>query len=187
VARTVSNVFSPPVVAVPVLVTAVWVSNVPGTWRFALLYVLVAMLVPLAHLLWSVYTGRVSDFHLENRRERTEPFLVSLACSTVVLLLLVPLGAPPIFIVFVRAVLLQALILFAITMVWQVSVHTAATAAMATTLVLAVGPDMGATLLLIPVVGWARLRLRRHTLAQVATGALIGTATVIWIFHGWLW
>lgn len=186
-ARTISNVLCPPVMAVPILVTAVWVSNVPGTWRFGLLYVLIAMLLPLAHLLWSVLTGRVSDIHLENRRDRTESFLVSIACSTIALLLLVQLGAPPMFLVFVRAVLLQAIILFAITMFWQVSVHTAAAASTGTVLVLAIGPTMGAVLALVPVVGWARMHLRRHTLAQVIVGALIGCASIIWIMHGWLW
>jgi hypothetical protein len=55
--------------------------------------------------------------------------------------------------------------------------------------VLGVGLTAGAAALvvLVPVVGWARLHLRRHTLGQVLAGAAVGSGTLVLTLHGVLW
>ena len=81
IARAVSDILSPAALAVPCMLLGVLASDVPGTYRFALLYFLVAIPLPVAYVLWLLKTGRVSDFHLPNRRDRTGPFLVSIAAA----------------------------------------------------------------------------------------------------------
>jgi hypothetical protein len=188
-ARAISNVFSPPVLSAPLLALAVRLSDVPGTWRYAALYAAVGILTPLLDLAWLLRTGRISDFHLARRSERTRPFVVSILSTTVALGLLAWLDAPPLFVALVRACLLQALLLFAITLAWQISIHSAAAAGLATLAVLGVGLTAGAAALvvLVPVVGWARLHLRRHTLGQVLAGAAVGSGTLVLTLHGVLW
>src|SRR6185436_890985 len=77
IARAVSDILSPAALSIPCMLLGVLASDVPGTYRFALLYFLVAIPVPVAYVMWLVKSGRVSDFHLPNRRDRTGPFLVS--------------------------------------------------------------------------------------------------------------
>jgi membrane-associated phospholipid phosphatase len=104
-------------------------------------------------------------------------------------LLILVMGAPLDFVAPVLALLLQTLLLFLITLVWQVSVHTAVTASLVTFICLVVGP--GALLLigLIPLVAWARLYLGRHTVAQTVVGACVGSScfAILFALRGIAW
>ena len=80
------------------------------------------------------------------------------------------------------AAFVQTLLLFAITLVWQISIHTATTAGLVTFAILALGGGASILTLLVPIVAWARLHLRRHTLAQTVAGGVLGTAAFATLF-----
>jgi membrane-associated phospholipid phosphatase len=189
VARLVSDASSPAVLSVPCLGLGVLVSDVPGTWRFAVLYFACAIPAPLVYLVWLLKTGRVTDFHLPKRSDRTGPFVAALGSALVALGSLFYFGAPAAFVAPVLTAFAQTLALFLITLAWQISVHTATTAAFATFAILGLG---GASVLaapLVPLVIWARLYLRRHTLAQCMAGAVLGCAAFATLFalRGVVW
>jgi hypothetical protein len=138
-ARTVSDMFSPAALAVPCLLLGVWASEVPGTYKFAILYFLVAVPLPLGYVVWLVKTGRVSDFHLPDRRDRRVPFLLSIGSALLALVLLIYFEAPAAFIAPVVTALAETFVLFLITLVWQISIHTATTTGLVTFAVLAIG------------------------------------------------
>jgi membrane-associated phospholipid phosphatase len=51
------------------------------------------------------------------------------------------------------------------------------------------GPAWLPLVLLIPAVGWSRVVLRAHTMAQVVAGSLFGglvMAGLWWLLRGWL-
>jgi membrane-associated phospholipid phosphatase len=175
--------------AVPALAVSAWYSHTPGTYWYALLYLGVGVLLPVLYVVWAIRTGRITDFHMAIRRERVAPFLVSILCGAAAWLMLVGLGAPRDFAAPVLALLLQTLLLFLITLFWQVSVHTAVTASLVTFCCMVGG--QGALLLigLIPLVAWARLYLGRHTLAQTVVGACVGVSCFALLFalHGIAW
>ncbi len=189
VARVISDALSPAALAVPGLMLGVWASGVPGTFRYALLYAAVAVVVPMVYLVWLMKTGRITDFHLPNRRERFGPFAVASASAAGGVGLLLYLGAPSAFVAPLIAALAQIVLLFVITLAWQISIHTATSAGLATFAVLALGGAAVLLLLLVPVVMWARLYLRRHTLAQTLAGAGLGVAAFCGLFlvHGIWW
>ena len=169
-ARAISDFFSPPVMAIPALAVGAWASHSRGAYWYAVLYFCIGVVLPVLYVVWAIRAGRIADFHMSNRRERVAPFVVSLVCGLSAWILLVAMGAPRDFAALVLALLLQTLLLFLITLVWQVSVHTAVTASLVTFTCLVVGP--GAMLLIgvVPLVAWARFYLGRHTVAQ----------TVVW-------
>jgi hypothetical protein len=181
-ARVVSDIFSPAVMALPCLMLCVWNSALPGTIWYALVYFLVAVPLPLAYVAWLVKSGRVSDFHLPQRRDRTGPFVVSLAGALGALALLFYFRAPAAFLAPILAAFMQTFLLFLITLVWQISVHTATTAGLVTFAILALGSEASAVALLVPLVAWARVHLGRHTVLQAIVGALVGAATFITLF-----
>jgi membrane-associated phospholipid phosphatase len=164
-------------------------SDVPGTYRFALLYFLVAVPVPVAYVLWMLKSGRVTDFHLPDRRDRTMPFVISIAGALGAAVLLYFAGAPAVFLAPVVAALTQTLLLFLITLGWQISIHTATTTALVTFGVLAFGAAASVLAFLVPLVMWARLYLGRHTLAQTIAGACLGCASFSMLFalRGIVW
>jgi membrane-associated phospholipid phosphatase len=189
IARTVSDILSPAVMAIPCMLLAVLASDVAGTYRFALLYFLVAVPVPVVYVLWLLKTGRVTDFHLPNRRDRVGPFAISIASGLCAVGLLVYFEAPLVFLAPVLTALVQTLILFLITLAWQISIHTAATAGLVTFAVLAIGSSAAVLGFLVPLVMWARVYLGRHTLVQTVAGALLGclTFTTLFALRGVVW
>ena len=121
-----------------------------------------------------VRTGRYTDHHLREREQRTVPLgLAALSVATGVVVLLVA-GAPREISALQVAVLVTVAVATGITLVWKVSFHTAVVAAAASVLTLLGGPWWALSWVAVPVVGWARLVLRAHTLAQVAAGLAVG-------------
>jgi membrane-associated phospholipid phosphatase len=189
IARSISDLFSPAALSIPCLTLGVLASDVPGTYRFALLYFLVAVPVPVAYVLWLLKSGRVSDFHLPDRRDRTGPFLVSIGGALCAAGLLLYFGAPAVFLAPVVTALAQTFVLFLITLAWQISIHTATTTALVTFAVLGLGSGASYLAFLVPLVMWARIYLGRHTLAQTLAGALLGCASFATLFalRGLVW
>jgi membrane-associated phospholipid phosphatase len=67
--------------------------------------------------------------------------------------------------------------------------HASAISAAAVITVLMFGPAWLPVLLLVPAVGWSRIVLRAHTLAQVIVGAVLGGGVIAglwWLLRGWM-
>lgn len=121
-----------------------------------------------------VRTGRYTDHHLREREQRAVPLgLAALSVATGVVVLLVA-GAPPEITALQLAVLVTVAVATWITLVWKISFHTAVVAAAAAVLTLLGGPWWALSWTAVPVVGWARLVLRAHTVAQVLAGLVVG-------------
>jgi len=150
----------------PCLLLGVLASDVSGTYLFALLYFAVAVPVPVMYVVWLVKSGRVDDFHLPERRDRTGPFAVSIAGAVGAAALLYYFGAPVVFLAPVLTALVQTVLLFLITLRWQISIHTATAAGLVTFAILALGSGAAILAVLVPLVAWARVFLGRHTVAQ---------------------
>ncbi len=189
VARAVSDLMSPAALAVPCISLCVWVSEAAGTYWYGMAYFLLAIPLPLAYVIWLLKSGRVSDFHLPNRRDRRVPFALTIACALAAVALLPWFGAPRDFMAPMVTALLQTLVLFLVTLVWQISIHTSVTTGLVTFAVLALGSEAALLALLVPLVAWARLHLERHNMAQVVAGSLLGLATfgTLFALRGVVW
>jgi len=186
-ARLISNVFNPATLALPMLLLGVYESHQPGAWRYAALYALIGVLVPMLDFLWQMRAGHVSDIHLANRSERYRVFVVSILCSTLGLAILHLVNAPPLIVALAQAAVLQGTVLFVITLRWQISIHTAMITSAVTFMLLAFGHSALAFVLLIPLVAWARVHLNRHTAAQVVAGAIVGATCMLLSLAGVLY
>ncbi|MGQ9908353.1 MAG: phosphatase PAP2 family protein [Candidatus Flexifilum sp.] len=176
-ARLISDVLSPPVVwgAVGALVAFTVSSNSADGVLWAAIYGALVCLLPALYIVWMVKRGQITDIHIRERTQRFKPFAVSLAGALGAWVLLRSIGAAPLMPLFALFSFVQILGMFIITLWWQISMHAMSiTAAVLLTGAL-IGPLAGIALLpLIPVVGAARVRLNRHTTAQVIAGALLG-------------
>lgn len=178
-ARVVSNVAAPPVLAVLGAILLAAHTAEQGDWRWALLFGLTAVLLPSLYVAWEVYRGRISDIHLPLREERTRPALVTVAIALVVYTIFTWWPAPPYFRMLALAYGLQAILFFLITLRWKISLHSAAAGSLT---VLGIAAFSGSGLLFaltVPVIAWSRVRLERHTLMQTVTGALLGAMVVV--------
>lgn len=151
---------------------------------WTLLTLATAVLPLLAFIALQTRRGAFADDQVPEQHLRNQVYLVGNACLLVCLLILMLLRAPRSLVTLLLAMLTSSAIATGLNLRWKVSVHTGSVAGAVVSLLALVGPSALPTLVLIPLVGWTRVALRRHTLGQVIAGGLIGgsaTALVFWL------
>lgn len=176
-ARVVSNLLSPPMVwSILVFFIAFhFAENRLQGLMWALTYGILVCLMPILFIAWRVRGGKISDIHMKERQERIIPFAVSIACAILAWEVLRLMNAPSILPLIAAVTLVELAVMLVITFAWQISMHamSISVALVATGIVFGAVPALFISPLL-PIVGAARLRLQRHTLAQVIAGAVVG-------------
>ncbi|MFQ5575304.1 MAG: hypothetical protein ACE5E0_06760, partial [Terriglobia bacterium] len=169
-ARIISTVFSPFVVAVPLAVglSVTYATSATEALKWGLIAVGAAVGFPLTVILLLIQLGAAGDLHLSLRSDRPLPFLLGIASGLLGLYLLILTGAPRGFVTVALAFIFTGLILTFTTLFWKVSVHMAATTAVAATAALVYGQPALPLFLALPVIGWARFYLGKHTLLQLS-------------------
>jgi|YNPNPStandDraft_1061719.scaffolds.fasta_scaffold03529_5 drug/metabolite transporter (DMT)-like permease len=177
-AQIISRFISPQYVAVPLAIILGLYD--PVSWQRGLLWVAIVLVlsvgVPVA-ILWREFRrGKISDWHISNRRERLKPVpvLVSLIAPIVPLVLLFLFDGPKLLIAALLSALLLVLFNLAITVRWKISQHVSGVAATTTLLTATLGLAAAPTLLLIPLIAWARIKVGAHTVMQTIAGGLAG-------------
>ncbi len=176
-ARLISDVLSPPVIwgvlAFPIAFREADSRDQALLWAFT--YTIMVCILPAIYIGWMVWRGHITDIHLKERKERIRPFIVSVIGTGLAWATLSLMGAPRLLPVFALVSLVLLLTMTLVTLVWQISMHvmSIACAVVATGALYGLGPALLISPL-IPVVGVARIKLRRHTLAEVIAGGLLG-------------
>ena len=145
--------------------------------------------LPLFLLLILVRLGKVTDHHVSDRHQRAPVLLMALACVMAGLMVLAAVGSPRSVVVMVLGIVAGIVMLAAVSPFWKISGHAAAVSSAAAIFVLMLGPAWLPLLVLIPAVGWSRVVLRAHTLAQVVAGSLFGGLVMagLWVLlRSWL-
>jgi membrane-associated phospholipid phosphatase len=181
----VTEVFQPAVLAAAMpVIGGVYATGaiLPGV-GWAALTMLFTAGVPMGAILLAMRLGLVTDHHISRREQRRGVLLVGIASVTVGGVVLWWLGAPPLL---VRMIALMGLVLAGATLVnqwWKLSGHSAVITATVTTTVILFGPALLPLFALVPLVGWARVRLGAHTAAQVVAGAVLGAVLAAALGH----
>lgn len=129
--------------------------------------------------------GAFSDNDVSVRQQRNEIYLFALATLLVGLAGLTMIGTPPVFIALLVGALIVGVVNGTINLFWKISAHATA-ASTAATVALFYSYWLGLTLWLCALaVGWARVRTRNHTLAQVFAGFGVAAVTVMLVLW-WL-
>ena len=142
---------------------------------WALTYSILVCILPALYIGYMVWRGHITDIHVRVREQRVRPFVVSVICTAVAWTLLRWMEAPSLLPMFTLFSMIQIAVVLLITLTWQISMHSLSITGAVVVAGALYGP--GTALLLsplIPVVGAARIKLRRHTLAQVIAGGILG-------------
>jgi hypothetical protein len=147
-------------------------------------------LIPLAHVGWMRLRGDIGSLEIRDRSKRTEPFLVVLGAGLAALLLVgvLELRGQVLLAALLGCHLLNTALLMGITRWWKISVHCASVAGAVGTLAFVryhvpgavmgtaiIGRAvLGAGLVLVPLLLWARVRSRAHTPEQATAGTVLG-------------
>jgi membrane-associated phospholipid phosphatase len=147
---------------------------------------LLTLLTILPVFLFTVYQFRrkkVDSIFANVRQQRTKIYALAvlLAGASAVLLFLVK--APLILLALLIAAFSANVIFMLLNLWWKISLHTAFIAAAVTVLVFIFGSVAMPTIVLIPLVAWARIKLEHHVPAQVIGAALMSPSILLLVFY----
>lgn len=177
VAKVVTEVCSPAVVVVLLPLAVAWHATghrVGPTALWGLVVAVFSSVLPMVFIIRGARQGRWDGHHVRNRDGRLVPLLLCLLTTLVGLAVLLLGGAPRDVVALDLAMLTTLLVCTGITQWWKISLHSAVAGGAAATMVLIYGPLSLVGVPIVLLVGWSRVVVRDHTVAQVVAGTLIG-------------
>lgn len=184
IAVAISIIFSPFLVPVPtiLLLARRYAITVQQAMQWTLVVTVFVSVLPSIFILILVHSGRLSDLHLAVRKQRLVPLCFSLASTLVGIFVLHQIDAPRQIVLPSIAYAMNGVVFTAITYLWKISFHCGSAAGSITVLTLLVDAKLAWLSLLLPLIAWARVQRKRHTIFQTVVAALIaaaGTAAVL--------
>lgn len=160
--------------------------STPSVWTAAAWCLLAATFcVGLPYLVLVLMIGRgvVLDRHVVVRHQRRWPLMASLCSVALGLGLLVWLGAPRPVVAVVVAMLAGLAAMTALSQWFKASFHAATASGAGAMLLVVLGAwTLPATISVLALVSWARIRSGRHTGGQVVVGLLVGAVAALLVF-----
>jgi len=143
---------------------------------WGLLAALFTAVLPTMFISHGVRRGRWSDRNVGAQRPRLVVLAFITASVAAGLILLLVLGAPRLLTGYLAFMLASVAVLVAVTTVWKISIHCAVASGSVTILALAFGPLVLPAYVLVALLGWSRVAVKDHNVAQVVAGSLLGAA-----------
>ncbi len=127
------------------------------------------------------------EIDMPHKEDRLYPLLWILLSYLLGVIILFIISAPPVITVLMFCYFSNTLVVLLISMFWKISIHAVGVAGPVAFLIYVFGYPGLIFLLLIPLIMWSRLYLKRHTLSQVTAGSVLGfllTTVQIYLFLG---
>ena len=159
---------------------------------WGLLAALFTGVLPTLFISHGVRHGRWSDRNVGARRPRLVVLAFITASVAAGLILLLVLGAPRLLTGYLAFMLASVAVLAAITTVWKISIHCAVASGSVAILAFTYGPLVLPVYVLVAVLGWSRVAVKDHAVAQAVAGTVLGAgaaalayaALVLWAGTG---
>jgi hypothetical protein len=172
-AKAVTLLMNAPLLAVATFVY-IYLTDITGPSPTVLLTaIFFSGILPVLIIFIQRRSGIVKEMMINERDERTKPFLGAISSYVMGLLALFYLEAPVAMVYLMSCYLVNSLFMMIITLRYKISIHASGVAGPATFLVYQYGVRLWPLTLVMVVVGWARLELKMHTVGQVAWGVLV--------------
>ncbi len=185
IAKWISRIFHPFLVAVLTLTLATYQSGspIPAVILWVGISFATVILPVSLYILWMIRKGKYSDAYVSIREQRHSLYNVATLCL-VVLVVILAVGDPPVVVTacIVSGVLANGLGML-INRFTKISVHSAAMAG-CTAVLLVFAPVVGWVMVFATLItGWARKVLKAHTLSQIVLGYLVASSSVVVVFR----
>ncbi|HOX76937.1 MAG TPA: hypothetical protein PLW31_02765 [Bacteroidales bacterium] len=195
-AQVISVVFYPlfvPTYAFAILLTmpAYFSALMPAAakWMVIGIIFLLTCVIPTLSFILMIKSRLVQSKYLSNRDDRTIPYIVTIIFFYLTFYILKKLQISPVYYYFVIGATMLNVIIMGINFFWKISSHMASVGALAG---MTVGLSyflgtfyfglIALSLLISGLTGFARLKLKEHTPAQVYAGFLVGFFTILGLF-----
>ncbi len=185
IANLTSNILNPFLVSLVIILLLSFesTSSILSALKWSLISIALSILPVFSVIIYLVRNGRLDGVFTPVRGQRTKIYWLAGACAGAGCVILHYFGAPLILVATFVAGLSAVVIFMCVNLLWKISLHTAFITASVTVLVILYGWLAAVAILLIPLMSWSRIELEHHSLAQVATGALLAALIVVMVFY----
>jgi len=183
-AKTISYIFDGSYISIPayLIINIFMLKTAKEVALWTSLCILFGSIMPFIFVVFLYKKKIINDLHVPRREDRLKPLIVSNMSYLLGFFIFYIFKAP----VYLRAIFftsfITTFILTIITYFWKISFHTSWITFTSITYYVLFGKWTLFLLLFIPLVAWARIKIKRHTIAQVITGSLL---TLVTTFFGY--
>jgi membrane-associated phospholipid phosphatase len=183
-ARILSTIFNPFLTALAlfVILALIGAKDTFEFWRLLFISTFFTSIGPMLYVFWLYASDRISDLDMSVRTEREMVFTTFVIFDFFGATALWLVHAPRLMIAAMLGYLVSTLVVQYITRYWKISTHALGITAPLAALTLIYGRQPLPFMVLIPMVCWARVYLRAHTIMQVVAGAVLAIATTAFFF-----
>lgn len=184
-AWAVSRVFDP-VVEIPILLAgSVYYALSNGLrWRFLVMLLVVDAVLPALYMVYGLMKGKIRDWDITRREERMGLYFFTIFAHLFGVVAAYAVGKTDLFEILL-VFWTMAVVFAVVTLFWKISVHAGTNAAVVAFFNHYYGWDRFWWLVLVLIVVlWSRVEIKKHTWAQVLVGA---TLALVWVSLGLQW
>lgn len=179
-AKAISYIFDGSYISIPayLIINIFMLETAREVAVWTSLCILFGSIMPFIFVVFLYKKKIIADLHVPRREDRLKPLLVSNISYLLGYFVFFIFKAP----VYLKALFftsfLTTVLLTIITSFWKISFHTSWITFTSITYYVFFGKWMLLLFLFVPLVAWARVKIKRHTVGQVITGSLLAFITV---------
>jgi membrane-associated phospholipid phosphatase len=184
-ARSLSTIFNPFVCATVlfVIVARAFSSSTLHFWELSIAGLFFFTIAPMLCVFYLYLSGRIGDFDMSDRWERRRAFIAFIIVYAVAAAFLMAVHAPTVLIAITWGYVGATLAIMLVTRWWKISTHAFGVTGPFAVMFLLFGLQPLPYVAIVPLVCWARVYLRAHTIAQVIAGAALAVASTLVVFR----
>jgi membrane-associated HD superfamily phosphohydrolase len=153
--------------------------------NWAFLCFLFGTVVPYLYI-WFLYKKKkINDMHIPEKEDRIKPLVVACISYIIIFIILYVLEGPLFLKSIFAVIIVSTIILTIITYFWKICLHASGITFMVITFNILFGKWMLLMIPLIPLIGWARVRIKKHTVGQVILGTGITAIVTFLIYYNY--
>lgn len=183
IARTISTLFNPFLVLPPTLYLLIdkAANNDIYAFKWAIFSFIFMSIVGI-FVAFGVILGIFSDMDVSKREERPLLFAFMGIVTILYLISLIAFNAPKVLLIVVFALCLGLLLIAIVNNKIKVSLHVATVSSFISFIAIVYGGIFLFAFLIIPIIAWSRVKIKRHTLLEAVTGGILGIALTVIVY-----
>lgn len=182
-ARIISLIFNPVFLLIPTpyLLVLRSTGDASQAMTWTLISMFFVMLIGIC-LGIGVRKGYFTDFDVSRREERPLLFLFVMLVGALYFVSLLYLDAPVVLFILLACIFASVLLLSFINTKIKASIHVATISAFVITLGLLYGAQYLFLILIVPIVAWSRVKIKRHTVREIIAGGSLGISLTVILY-----
>ncbi len=186
-AKLISNIIIPFLVSFTVIALLAFESTASTTeaLKWLSISIVLSVLPVFVFVVYMVRIRQLDGIFINPRKQRTRIYVLATCLGIAGVVVLHFTQAPKLLMVTFVTGLASIVIFMLINLYWKISLHTGFITAATTIIAIVYGGFYSFFVILVPLVGWARLNMKLHSWQQVASGAVLASAIAVTAFSAY--